>query len=591
MRFEALPAACFSAMLIAATAAFGLDVNVTDAPYSAAGNGTTNDRAAIQSAIDAVNAAGGGTANLNGSKTFLSGNLFLKSNVTLNINAGSTLKQTNSTAQWVQPAPLPAAKLGRMWSSIQWDGSAAHNMPFVYMGEGTKKVKVTGTGTVQACPLAAEGNMLFVVLVAAYRVDSLEVSNITLKGAHSYTTYFNHCSNGLVSNITIQNGQPDQNNDGISLEGVMNFRVTGNHITTSDDALYMVNSYNNPTYGAWASTSDLQPNKNIEIDNNVLRSGGYCGTPDNWGYHGIGFITYGEHCPEPWKNEFSNIYIHDNDVNYPQPAGFADGYPCHDGEPWGQSGGPGYNTLKDVVWRNNILVPYQQHGNSNINMGSLNHLHGFVADATITRTNTTSLDNTGFEYHELAWSLRGNASAKNDAVGQTGSWYGAVESFDKGDAKIFQGVQLTNGTYTFSAKVQSSGAAARMFVSRSFINDTTTSVASREFSNTGWADQCITFTISTAGVYRLGIERGNATSGWARIDEARLTSGNGCSTSVQDPGMRSSTHQSANSSARVCDIRGRVISVRGHRNPGGIILTEEKAGVCGVQVVMSEAIK
>jgi hypothetical protein len=224
-------------------------------------------------------------------------------------------------------------------------------------------------------------------------------------------------------------------------------------------------------------------------------------------------------------------------------------------------------------------------------MSDFNHLHNFVADANITRNNTTTLDNTGFENYELAWSLRGNASAKNDAVGQTGSWYGAIESLDKSDAKIFQGVYLANGTYTFATKVQSSGVAARLFVSRSFLNDTTTSVASREFSNSNWADQCITFTISTAGVYRLGIERGNATSGWARIDEARLTSGNGCSTSVQDLGMRLSTLRSVNSSARVFDIRGRAISARGHRNPGGIILTEEKAGVCGVQVLMSEAIK
>ena len=55
-----------------------LTVRVTDAPFHAAGDGKTNDRAAFQAAIDHVYHSGGGTVVLNGNTTFLTSGLVLK---------------------------------------------------------------------------------------------------------------------------------------------------------------------------------------------------------------------------------------------------------------------------------------------------------------------------------------------------------------------------------------------------------------------------------------------------------------------------------------------------------------------------------
>ncbi|MDD5673056.1 MAG: hypothetical protein PHC61_02745 [Chitinivibrionales bacterium] len=65
--------------------------NVSNAPFNAAGNGTTNDKAAIQMAIDSAAKYQGSTVLLTGKKIFYSGSIRLKSGVTLQIDSGSTL--------------------------------------------------------------------------------------------------------------------------------------------------------------------------------------------------------------------------------------------------------------------------------------------------------------------------------------------------------------------------------------------------------------------------------------------------------------------------------------------------------------------
>lgn len=98
MRRVTLGVLILSLLAFAGNANATLNVTITNSPYNATGNGTTNDRVAIQNAINDVNAAGGGVVTLPFDKTFLSGNLRLKSNVTLTISG--TLLQSQNTSHY-----------------------------------------------------------------------------------------------------------------------------------------------------------------------------------------------------------------------------------------------------------------------------------------------------------------------------------------------------------------------------------------------------------------------------------------------------------------------------------------------------------
>ncbi|MEY2439059.1 MAG: alpha-L-arabinofuranosidase, partial [Verrucomicrobiota bacterium] len=73
-------------------------------PYNATGDGKTNDTVAIQAAIDAC-AGSGGTVYLSGARTYLTGTLYLKSNMTFFIESTANLKASTDGADFPKQDP------------------------------------------------------------------------------------------------------------------------------------------------------------------------------------------------------------------------------------------------------------------------------------------------------------------------------------------------------------------------------------------------------------------------------------------------------------------------------------------------------
>ncbi len=474
-------------------------VYVTDAPYNAKGDGVTNDRAAIQAAVDDVFAQGGGTVVLTEGRTYLSGNIVLRSGIEFHFGDGATLYQSSSRNDYVKPLdnceyePYLPMYGHNVVPGVKWSHAWYFNYPMLFAAEGTHDVKITGNGTICMMPDDEPEKILRICPVGFYRTSNFEVSDITITNYHSYGMMIYTCDHGLFRNITIHKNSHG-NGDGIGLMNCQNIRVTECHMFTGDDSVYIFQSYKDPRGGGWWSSDDPQPSLNIEIDHNDLESN-HC--------KAFGMILWGLECPDQEKIEVRNVYVHDNHF---KSLGNWNYNPYTE-----KIGHPPVTTFR---FENNVIDTIEE----NFFETKISDMNGFHS--------MTEMHNGNFEDGGLAfWAYRKNANEKSvyagrDSVGQDGEVYGCIDHLDEGDAALYQGLYIKTGEKcTFRAMVQTSGDTCRMFVRNL---DSGELIASKEFCNIEWKYEELEFEVPANDNYHIGIERGSAEKGWARIDNARL---------------------------------------------------------------------
>jgi polygalacturonase len=199
--------------------------------YGAAGDGKTLDSVAINKAIDAAAAAGGGTVYFPAGN-WLSGSIHLKSNVTLFLEQGSTILATADPLAYDEAEP-------NQWDKYQ-DFGHSHFHNSLIWGEGLENISIVGAGRIYGEGLTRSANKRVgnkaIALKLCRNVIIRDIS--ILMGGH-----FGILATG-VDNLTIDNVKIDTNRDGMDIDSCRNVRISNCSVNSPyDDGICLKADY------------------------------------------------------------------------------------------------------------------------------------------------------------------------------------------------------------------------------------------------------------------------------------------------------------------------------------------------------------
>lgn len=208
----------------------GNTFNVTS--YGAVGNGTTDNTAAIQAALNAANAAGGGTVTIPAG-TFLSGPITLYSRINLNLASGAILK--------AQPYGSTYYPLGQPTTVGTTKTADPRTYTNFITAESLNNIQISGQGKIdgQGAPWwAAFDNGDIAnrpILIYLHKCTTVDVENVTLTSSPvAHLVFKDGVTNATVQGMTIATPVPSHNTDGIDVSG-QHILINNCNISDGDD--------------------------------------------------------------------------------------------------------------------------------------------------------------------------------------------------------------------------------------------------------------------------------------------------------------------------------------------------------------------
>lgn len=210
--------------------------------YGAKGDGKTLDHIAINKAIEAANADGGGQVVLSAG-TYLCGSIRMKSNVDLHLTAGARILAA--------PASMKAYDESEVFGAPEYqDGGHTYFHNSLIWAEGQQNVSITGRGMIDGEGLTKKdtekgGNVQGGSIGTGDKAIALKLCrNVTIRditiyrGGH-FAIIVTGCDIGTIDNVTI-----DTNRDGIDIDCCKYFTVSNTKVNTpNDDAIVLKSSY------------------------------------------------------------------------------------------------------------------------------------------------------------------------------------------------------------------------------------------------------------------------------------------------------------------------------------------------------------
>ena len=195
------------------------------ADYGAVGDGITLSTQAIQKAIDICHTAGGGTALISNG-IYICGTIFLKSNVMLEIAAGTVLRASPDIRHYDEDTHYN-----------RYRNEEALDRCFIY-AEEQKNIGITGRGMIDGSSEAFpnRGSSYRPMMLRFLRCSNIRINDVRLYNSAAWTAAFLDSEHIWVNKVHIHN-EKRYNGDGLDFDGCAHVFVDGCSITGTDDNL------------------------------------------------------------------------------------------------------------------------------------------------------------------------------------------------------------------------------------------------------------------------------------------------------------------------------------------------------------------
>ena len=192
--------------------------------FGARGDGKMQSREAINKAIEAAAAAGGGTVEFPAG-VWVTGSIHLRSNVTLQLDRGAVIEASTDPATYDAPEP-------NQWDKYQ-DAGHSHFHNSLIWGENLENIAIVGGGRISGKALNRGGGAGGDKAIALKLCRNVTLRDFSLANAG----HFGILATG-VDNLTIDNVMIDTNRDGIDIDSCRNVRISNSSINSpNDDAI------------------------------------------------------------------------------------------------------------------------------------------------------------------------------------------------------------------------------------------------------------------------------------------------------------------------------------------------------------------
>src|SRR6266545_2119168 len=196
--------------------------------FGATGNGSTLDDDAIDAAINVAAADGGGGTVVFPAGTYLSRTIHLKSNITLQLDSGSTILAASSGMDAAEPNSFDQFQ--------DYGHSHFHNA--LMWGDGIANLTITGSGTIDGNGLTTSNSVPAGVgdkILSLTRCSNLSLTGVTFRRGGHFAILMNGCHDVTIDNLKVLTST---DRDAINIINTSNVDLNNSRVEGRDDPVH-----------------------------------------------------------------------------------------------------------------------------------------------------------------------------------------------------------------------------------------------------------------------------------------------------------------------------------------------------------------